>query len=117
MTGKAKEHFDLWEADHDPTSAKKTCETRSKTMRGDVSWIQMPNERMQQEGGPTDVGAVTGWEYDYDCDQDGVYAIGFKGKGKDKGGNGGKVKIKCYNCGSAGHFWREPSVIQGQKQG
>ncbi len=24
MTGKAKEYFDFWEADHDPTNAKKT---------------------------------------------------------------------------------------------
>ena len=26
MTGTAKEYFDLWEADHDPTNAKKTYE-------------------------------------------------------------------------------------------
>ncbi len=41
MTGKAKESFDLWEADHDPTNAAKTYAelwTRSRIMQGDVSW-------------------------------------------------------------------------------
>ncbi len=52
------------------------------------------------------VGAVAGWDCDYDYDQDGVY-IGFKGKGKDKGSKRRKGKRECYNCGSAGHIWRE----------
>ncbi len=55
--------------------------------------------KMQHGGDPMDVGAVGGWSWE-DCDQDGVYAIGFKVKGKGKGGKG---KGECYNSGSAGH--------------
>ncbi len=52
-----------------------------------------------------DAGAVGGWDYEnYDYDQDGVYAIGFKGTGKGKGGKG---KGECYNCEATGHLSRE----------
>ncbi len=41
MTDKAKGYFDLWEADHDPTNAKRLARV-CLTMRGDVSWISQP---------------------------------------------------------------------------
>ncbi len=34
MTGKAKEYFDQWEADHDPTNAAKTHEELLNKVKG-----------------------------------------------------------------------------------
>jgi hypothetical protein len=90
MTGKAKEYFDFWEADHDPTNAKKTYEellTKVKDHARRRKLDTTAEERMQQGGGLMDVGVVGGWGWE-DYDQDGVYAIGFKGKG-------GKGKRDC----------------------
>ena len=109
MIGKAKEYFDLWEADRDPTDAAKTYEELLKKVKDYARRRKLDTnakERMQHGGDPMDVGAVGGWDYEnYDYDQDGVHASGFKGKGK--GGEGGNGKGECYNCGSAGHFSRE----------
>jgi hypothetical protein len=106
MTGKAKEHFDLWETDHDPTNAAKTYEDLLNKVKDYARRRKLNSsakEKIQQGGDPMDVGAVGGWDYeDYDYDQDVVYAIGFKGKGK--GSKGGKVKRECYNGGSTGRF-------------
>ena len=91
MTGKAKEYFDLWEADHDPTNAKKTDEKLLSKVKDYARRSKLDTnakEWMQQVGDPMDVGAVAGWDYDYDYDQDGVYAFGFKEESEGKGGKG-----------------------------
>ncbi len=83
MTGKAKEYFDLREADHDPTHAKKRYEellNKFKSYAGRRKLDITVKERMQQGGDPMDVGTVGGWSWE-DYDQEGIYA-GLKGKGK-----------------------------------
>ncbi len=87
MTGKAKEYLDLWETDQDPPAkAKETYDELFNKVKDYARRRKMDTnakERMQQGGDPMDLGAVGGWDYEnYDYDQDGVYAIGFKGKGK-----------------------------------
>ncbi len=55
MTGKAKEYFDLWEADHDPMYAKKTYEellNKVKDYARDASWIQKPRRGCKREEAP-----------------------------------------------------------------
>ncbi len=114
--GKAKEYFDLWEAERDPTDAAKTYEellNRVKDYARRCKLDSPAKEKMQRGGDPMDVGAVGGWSWE-DYDQDGVCAIGLQGNGKGKGGTG---KGECYKCGSAGHFSREPSTLQRQRQG
>ncbi len=66
MTGKAKKYFDLWEACHDPTNAKKTYEELlnkvaeyARRRKLDTS----SKERMQQGEDHTGVGAVGGWSW------------------------------------------------------
>ncbi len=86
MTGKAKEHFDLWEADHDSTNVKQTCEELLSKVKDYARRRKLDTtakERIQQGGDPMVVGVVGGysWEEQY-YDQDGVYAIGLKRKGK-----------------------------------
>ncbi len=64
-TGKAKEFFDLWEADHDPTNVKKTYEELPNQVKDYATERKLDTtakERMQQGGDPTDVGAVGGWK-------------------------------------------------------
>ncbi len=55
MTVKAKGYFDLWEADHDSTNAKKTYEELLNkvrfTQRG-VSWIPQPKRGCNKEETP-----------------------------------------------------------------
>ncbi len=84
--------FDFWEADHDPTNAAKTSEELLKKVKHYADRRKVDSsakEKIQQRGDLMDVGSVGGWDCEnYDYDQDGVYAIGFKGKGK--GGEGGK---------------------------
>ncbi len=79
MTGNAKEYFDLWEADHDPTDAKKTYEKLLNKVRDCVRKRKLDTnakERMQQGGGHMDVGVVGICDYEnYDYDQDGAYAV------------------------------------------
>ena len=111
MAGKAKEYFDLWEADRDTTDLAKSYEellTKVKDYSRRRKLDSSAKEKMQHGGEPMDVGAVGGWSWSEDTgggyDQgDGVYAFGFKGKGKSKG----KGKGDCYNCGSPGHYSRE----------
>ncbi len=65
--GKVKEYLDLWEADHDPTKAKKTYEELLSKVKDYARRRKLntnPKEGMQQGGEPMDVGAVAGW----DCD-------------------------------------------------
>ncbi len=64
--GKAKEYFDFWEADRDPTDAAKTYKELlskvrdySRTRKLDSSAM----ENLQQGGDPMDVGAVGGWSW------------------------------------------------------
>ncbi len=78
MTGKAKEYFDLREADHDPTNAAKTYEELQNKVKyyGRRRRLDSSaNEKIQQGGDTMDVGAVGGWDRkNYDHDQDGVKA-------------------------------------------
>ncbi len=113
MTGIAKEHLDLWEADHDPTSAKKTYEELLNKVKDYARRRKLDTnskERTQQGGDPADVGAVAGWEYD--CDQDGVYAIGFKGKGRTKEAKEEKAKERINRAFLA----RVPPAVQRRRQ-
>jgi hypothetical protein len=51
MTGKATEYFDLWEADHGPTRAKKTYEELLNKVNDYARRRKLDttaNERMQQ---------------------------------------------------------------------
>ncbi len=69
MTGKAKEYLDLWEADHDPTNAKKAYAELLNKVKGYARRRKLDTnakERMQHGGDPMDVGTVTGWDCDYD---------------------------------------------------
>ncbi len=53
ITGRAKEYFDLWEADHDPTNAKKTYEellNKVKDYAGRHKLDTNAKGRMQQGG-------------------------------------------------------------------
>ncbi len=90
MAGNTEEYFDLWEAYHDPTNAKKTYEelfNKVKDYARRRTLDATAKEKMQQGGDPMDVVAVGGWSWE-DYDPDGVYAIGFKGKGKGVSGGG-----------------------------
>ncbi len=51
MTGKVKEHFDLWEADHDSTNAKKTYE-ELLNKAGGASWTSRPRRGCNKEETP-----------------------------------------------------------------
>ncbi len=58
MTSKAKEYFDLWEADHDPTNAKKTYEEVLNKVKDYARRRKLDTnakERMHQGGDRTDV--------------------------------------------------------------
>ncbi len=93
MTGETKEYFDLWEADRDPTNAKKTYGELLNKVKDYVGRRKLDTNskgRMQLGGDSMEEGGVAGWGYDFD--QDGVYAIGFKGVGNGKGGKGRKCK-------------------------
>ncbi len=64
MAGNTKEYFDFWEADHDPTNAKKTCEDLLNKVKDCARRRKLDTtakERMQQLGDPMDAGAVGGW--------------------------------------------------------
>ncbi len=59
MAGKAKEYFDLREAHHDPTNAKKACEELLNKVKDYARRRKLDThakERMQQGGDPT------GWD-------------------------------------------------------
>ena len=74
MIGKAKEDFDLWEADRDPADAAKTCEellNRVKDYARRRKLDSSDKEKMQHGGDPMDVGVVEGWSWE-DYDQDAV---------------------------------------------
>ncbi len=50
-TGKAKQYLDVWEADHDPTNAKKTYEELLNKVKDDARRRNLDTtakERMQQ---------------------------------------------------------------------
>ncbi len=96
MTGKAKEYFDVWEADHDTANLKKKYEELLNKVKDYVRRRKLDakaKERTQQEGDSTDVETVGGWSWE-DYDQEGVCAIGFKSKSKGKEGKG---EGDCYN--------------------
>ena len=60
MTGKAKEYFDLWEADHDPTNAAKTYEELLNKVKDYARRRKLDSsakEKIEQRGDPMDVGA------------------------------------------------------------
>ncbi len=85
MTGKAKEHFDLWEADRDNTDLAKPYEellTKVKDYSTKKKLDSSEKEKMQHGGDPMDVRAVGGWSWGDDTggaydQEDGVYASGF----------------------------------------
>ncbi len=63
MTGRAEEYLDLWEADHDLTTAKKTHEELLNKVKDSARRRGLDTndkERTQQVGDPMDVGAVGG---------------------------------------------------------
>ncbi len=63
-TGKAKEYFDLWEADHDPTNVWKTYEELLNKVMGYARRRKLDTtakQRTQQGGDPMDVGGVGGY--------------------------------------------------------
>ncbi len=64
MTGKAKEYFDLWEADRDTTDAAKFYEELSGKIKDCSRRRKLDTsakEKMQHGGDPMDVGTVGGW--------------------------------------------------------
>jgi hypothetical protein len=78
MTGKAKEYFDFWQVDHDPTNAAKTYEELLSKVKDYARRRKLDSsakEKFQEGGDPMDVGVVGGWDCEnYDYDQYGVYA-------------------------------------------
>ncbi len=63
ITGKAKEYFDLWEADRDPTEAAKSYEELLNKVKDYARRRKLDTsvkEKIQQGGDPMDVGAVGG---------------------------------------------------------
>ncbi len=66
MTRKAKEYFDLWEADRDTTDAAKSYEellgkVKDYTRRRKLN--SSAKEKMLHGGDPMDVGAAGGWSW------------------------------------------------------
>ncbi len=58
MAGKAKEHFDIWEADRDTTEAAKSCEdllSKVKDYARRPKLDSSSKEKLQRGGGPVDV--------------------------------------------------------------
>ncbi len=85
MAGKAKEYFDLWEADRDTADPGTSYEELFRKVKGYARKRKLDSsakEKMQHGGDPMDVGAVGGWSWCGDVsggyDQgDGVCAFGF----------------------------------------
>ncbi len=95
MTGKAKEYFDVWEADRDAVGAAKSYEELLAKVKDYSRWRKLDisvKAKMQHGGDPMDVGAVGGYSWYGDVFGDvygdapeDVYAVGLKGRGKGKG--------------------------------
>ncbi len=79
IAGKAKEHFDFWKADHDPTNAAKTYEellNKAKNNARMRSLDSSTKDEIQQGGTPADLGVFGGRGHEnYDYDPDGVLRI------------------------------------------
>ncbi len=74
MIGRAKEHFDIWQADHDPINAKKTYEELLHKVKDYARRRKLDTTakaRRRHGGDPMDVGVVGGWGWE-EYDEDGV---------------------------------------------
>jgi hypothetical protein len=70
MAGKAKEYFDLWEADRGTTDPSKSYEdllTKVKDYSRRRNLDSSAKEKMQRGGDPMDVGSVGGWSWNGDA--------------------------------------------------
>jgi hypothetical protein len=95
MTGKAKEYFDLWEADRDTADAAKSHEELFAKVKEYARRRKLDSpvkKKMHHGGDPMDVVEVSGWCWyggvsgDVYRDVSGeLYAVGFEGKEKERG--------------------------------
>ncbi len=86
MTGKAKELFDLWEADRDHTDLAKSYEELSNKVKDYARKRELDSPahmNMQHGSDPMDVGTLRGDWSEYYNGACGGYD-GYKGKGKFK---------------------------------
>ncbi len=114
MTGKAKEHFDLWEGDRYTTDALKSHEELLNKVKDYARRRKLDTtaQNNTQDGGdPMDVGAVReNWDCNWDeeeIDAVGYYGYRRKGKSKGKGKGGALGGSQCVTCGSASHFAKD----------
>ena len=103
-TGKAREYFDLWEADSGKADAAKSYTALLNKLKDFARRKKLGSNvqrNMQQGSDPVDVGTVgENWDNGpvYYGEDAGIDAVA-KGEGK-KGGKG----AMCYTCGGKGHI-------------